>query len=132
MLLLAIALAGCPEPEPADVALVALTRAPPASTATVDHDYTHDTFTITLSVGVAMAVQCWDDCGDVSDGARCTHVKLTSRETNQLGVRPLYRVGAPEQDEFVLVGSAPGTTSLRVETDCASRDYAVSVVPRQP
>jgi hypothetical protein len=131
LLVLAAVLAGCEEPVPS-LELAQITPAPPASVATVVNDYTSATYAITLSVGVAMAVQCWDDCGDTYDYGRCTHVKLTSGETNQLGVRPLYRVGASEQDDFVLVGSAVGSTSLHVETDCASRDYTVAVVARQP
>lgn len=123
---LALALAGC-EPEPNTVEIFAITYAPPASKGTIVSDTLDERFAIDLSVGVALAVQCYDTCGDYG----CNFAKLTSGDVDVLGIRPLYRVGG-DQNDFVLLGSGVGTTVLHVETECAAQDYEVVISPRTP
>lgn len=116
-------LAGC-EPEYNTVELVNLSSAPFASKASIETDREREVYVIELSVGVAFATACWDSC---YPDQIC---KLTSVDTDMLGVRPLYRLGGSSADEFVLVAQKVGTTTLRADAACASQDYVVRVVAR--
>ena len=117
-------LAGC-EPEHEYVELVNVSSAPFASKATIESDSVRDAYEVELSVGVALATACWDSCYPE------TLCKLTSGDTETLGVRPLYHLAATgDADDFVLVAQKVGTTTLRVDAACASQDYVVRVVAR--
>jgi hypothetical protein len=125
----ALALAGCPsdDPPPDKVEISAMTNAPPAGHAVIanrdaDGNEIHD---ITLSLGVAIATRCWDTC---APDATCTLAKLTARDPELLGVRPVYR-GGRRDGEFALVARRAGTTTLHVQTSCTSEDYRVTITP---
>ncbi|MBA3452063.1 MAG: hypothetical protein H0T42_03080 [Deltaproteobacteria bacterium] len=124
MTLIALAsLASCDPPEDY-VELANLSSAPFASKASIESDSARDAYVIEMSVGVALATACWDTC---YPDKLC---KLTSLDTDTLGVRPLYRLGTSNADDFVLVAQKVGTTTLRVDSACASQDYVVRVVAR--
>lgn len=118
-------LAAC-EPPLDSVELVNLSSAPFASKASIESDYERDAYVIEVSVGVAVAVACWDSC---YPDKLC---KLTSAEPATLGVRPLYRLGNSQAEDYVLVAQNVGLTTLRVDSACASQDYVVRVVARGP
>lgn len=115
--------AGC-EPVDHTVELVNVSSAPFASKATIESDQVRDAYVIELSVGVALATACWDTC---YPDKLC---KLTSGDSDTLGVRPLYHLGTSDADDFVLVAQQVGTTTLRVDAACASQEYVVRVVSR--
>lgn len=117
-------LMGCDEPEDT-VQLVNLSSAPFASKASIETNRTLDVFEIELSVGVAVATACWDSC---YPDQVC---KLTSGDSDTLGIRPLYHLGNDGADDFVLVAKEVGVTSLRVNAACASQEYVVRVVERR-
>jgi hypothetical protein len=130
-----VMLAGCPDPAaPPWVQIDAITTPPPASTATIRNTEdangkTYDVFSITLSVGVAIGTRCSDSCADNNSfELGCVGAELTSADPSKLGVFPIYHNG--ELGEFALVASAPGPTTLRVATSCATQDYTVNLVPR--
>jgi hypothetical protein len=127
---LLLAIAACDPPPPDEVELFRLTNAPPASTASVVNDRLDEVYRVELSVGVAMAIACWDNCGEDEYTSLCTGAKLLVDDEAMLGVRPLYRVSVADRSDFVLVAAKPGLTTLHVETNCAARDYAVNIVPR--
>lgn len=116
-------LAGC-EPVDDTVELVSRSAAPFASKASIETDRTRDVYVVELSVGVALAVACWDSCYPEQV------CKLTASEPDKVGVRPLYHLGSSLAEDYVLVAQKPGTTSLRVDSACASQEYVVRVVDR--
>jgi hypothetical protein len=128
--------AGCPDPAdpPPWVELSAITTPPPSSTATVRNtEYVDgkpvDVYEITLSTGVAIATRCADSCAySNSLQIGCAGAKLTAGDPSKLGVWPVYHDGDP--GEFALVASAPGATTLRVQTTCATQDYTVNIIAR--
>jgi hypothetical protein len=87
---------------------------------------------IALSRGVALAVECTDTC----DGP-CRAAKARSRDEGVLAVKKGYHfagVARGEDEEhnaavFVLVGVAPGSTELELESDCTDDTFTVEVVP---
>ena len=120
-------LSGCPSETPAedDLVLYGLTAPPPASVATITSSDTSG-YTIVLTQGVAIAARCWDSC----DYA-CVSPRFTSGDVDVLRVRPVWRSSTTETaGEVALIASTPGTTELQIETACASRRYAVTVVPQ--
>jgi hypothetical protein len=120
------ALPGCPTEPPDHVEIFRVTNPPPAAEASiVSRDgLGHEIYEIELSLGVAIAARCWDTCGP--DWA-CTGAKLTAEDPSILGVRPVFRSGAPN-DEFALVATGEGTTTLRVQASCTSQTYQVTVL----
>lgn len=116
-------LAGC-EPSEDTVELVSVSSAPFASKAGIHTDRKLEVFDVELSVGVALAAACWDSC---YPDQVC---KLTSADTNTLGVRPLYHLGNSSADDYVLVAAKVGVTSLRVDSACASQEYVVHIIAR--
>ena len=116
-------LAGC-EPETDTVELANLSQAPFASKASIETDREREVYVVELSVGVALAAACWDSCYPEQV------CKLTSGDTDKLGVRPLYHLGSTQADDYVLVAEKVGVTTLRVDAACASQEYVVRVVAR--
>lgn len=119
-----VLLAGCPDPDhPPDVELYGLTGAPPASTASITNDEVRDIYSVELSTGVAIATRCWTTCSST-----CLP-KVVVENTELLDVRPVYRVNGAK-GELALIAKRPGTTLLTVDSGCAHRTYALTVLPR--
>jgi hypothetical protein len=82
-----------------------------------------------LSEGVAMAVSCYY-------AGPCEHLQITSRDPAIAEVRPasfgvLLPAGvfnAQSASALVVVGRAPGTTTLHVKANQGERDIIVTVV----
>ena len=136
-LLLLVMLAGCPEDQPDPppwVEISTITKPPPASTAMIRNtEYVDgkmvDVYEITLSTGVAIATRCADSCAyNNSLAIGCAGAKLTPGDPSKLTVYPVYHNG--ELGEFALVASAPGPTTLHIQTSCAMQDYTVNILPR--
>jgi hypothetical protein len=123
---IAIPLAGCPDHEyPPDVLLLPLTSPPPAHEGRIVNDDELG-YHVELSHGVAIAARCWDWC-EGQAGTQCVNTTLTSSVEGILEVRPVYRLGQNDVDEFALSGVSPGTTFLTVRTQCTQRVYEVTV-----
>jgi len=113
----------CQTTTPDEVAIYTLTAAPLGRTALVqeaDRTIPREA-RVQLTRGVATAVRCWDTCEYT-----CVEPKLVSADPTVLAVRPLLRPGM--SGEFVLVAVKSGTTTVTLESDCATKTYPVQVV----
>ncbi|MBX3157053.1 MAG: hypothetical protein KF773_13845 [Deltaproteobacteria bacterium] len=125
---LATALAGCPDSTTAPYAqLYAITAVPPGSVASIVTNRDDARFQVSLSVGVAIGARCSDYC----PGTRttCASMRVTSDDPGVLDVRSVYR-GGRQPTESILVAKKVGTTTLVVDTACATEVYTVDVLPR--
>ena len=113
--------------------LAAQSAAPPGRAARLDEDVTvwgtrH--YRIELSQGVALAISC-------SDGGPCEKLVATSdnpaiaevRAASLTALQPAgYHGNQQSAAAVVVVGKAPGTTTIRVRTKTGGRDVPISVV----
>jgi hypothetical protein len=125
---LLFALVGCN-----DITLEALTVAPPGKTAALDADNN----VLDVSRGVAMAFECTAS-GNAYSGP-CQDAEITVDDPAIASVYPSYSdalterysgiQGPQARTVFVVVGLQEGKTALRVTTEHASADVAVTVEP---
>jgi len=113
--------------------LTAQSLAPPGRSARLDEVTNFwgviKRYRMELSQGVAMAVSC-------NYGGPCEHLQVTSRDPGIAEVRPaslgvLQPAGmfnAATASAVVVVGRAPGTTTLHVKANEGERDVIVTVV----
>jgi len=120
--LLALALAGCPEPTDDEIELYAFTGAPPGRTATVTNLYDPDEHDIDITRGVTIGVGCWDTCDYY-----CQDPTVTSGDDSLIRIRKVYRASTTTT-QFVLIAVATGNTQVTVRTACAERIYPVHIL----
>ncbi|MCC6623735.1 MAG: hypothetical protein IT385_20925 [Deltaproteobacteria bacterium] len=106
-----------------DVSIYTFTAAPLGASALVqERDPTIPREArVQITAGVALAVRCWDNCDYT-----CVEPRLVSADPSTLAVRPLLRPGMT--GEFALVAVKSGSTTLTLESDCATKTYPVEVI----
>ena len=125
-LLLLAALAAC------NPTLTAQSPSPPGRTARLDPVtgfWGVKSYQLELSQGVAIAMTC-------DRGSPCEHMQVTSDDPAIAEVRPAslgllqgYYGSQQTSAALVVIGKAPGTTTVRVHANEGSRVIAVHVVP---
>jgi hypothetical protein len=116
--LLALALAGCPDPSTEkDISIWSSSYAPPSRVGKVTS--TDEERSIQISRGLALAIGCWDTCD-----YGCVSPTFTAANPELLTVRPVY---SSYGSSYVILAKAAGTTTLTISDSCASVDYAVTV-----
>ena len=119
LLLLALALAGCPTTTPQEIGIYGTTSAPPFRAAQVTNEDTEHS--VAIARGVALGISCWDSCDYT-----CKEPSFTVGNSDMLAVRPVYRQGSTNP-AWVLLARSAGTTTLTVTSTCATQEYQVTV-----
>lgn len=113
--------------------LAAQSAAPPGRAARLDEDVTFwgtRHYRLELSQGVALAISC-------HDGGPCEKLVATSdnpaiaevRAASLTALQPAgYRGNQQSAAAVVVVGKAPGTTTIRLRSKTGGRDVPVAVV----
>lgn len=125
-LLCGIAVAGCAP------TLAAQSAAPPGRSARLDEVrgfWGVKAYRIELSSGVAIAVNCYqmgpcEQLRVISDDPKVAEVRSAS-----LGTLERNGFGQATSTGVVLVGKAPGNTTLHVRTKRGKREVTVTIVP---
>lgn len=128
LILFALGLAAC------NPTLVSESAAPPGRAGWLDAEngfWGVKRYKVELSQGVAMALSC-------HDGGPCEHMTATSDAPAIAEVRPaalqktqVVTVSGLRKPTaaIVIVGKAPGTTTLRIRSKDGDRDVQITVVP---
>jgi hypothetical protein len=118
-----------------EVNFVAASAPPPGRVASIDDAHG----TIRLSGNVALAVECTGRSASTGTGP-CRDVAVTIADDTVIEVYPAdvarlvehYTDGEVVMEEpsvFVVVGKAPGTTSVRFDTNKGSAEFMATVAP---
>jgi hypothetical protein len=116
-------LSGCPAPEQPEPALnlYAASTPPPGLEAHISRP--GEPKRITLTTGSALAVSCWDNCPKTTT---CSGLQVEA-DGRLLSAAPVWN--NRHQPTQVLIAHLPGTTTLRMRTDCAESEWQVKIEP---